>query len=170
MTWVTARITSTSSPSVAPPPLPLSLSFPLPLALSLSLGFREGPSAKGKLEGGEMRGVIMCEGEEGRDDGDDGGVRPPVFVRSDQSFLSPTDLVTRTRTPITAVECVLSPRFARERTQTKRVPETRPPRSFLSLCCVTERSDFLLLSPRLQRPCRCQRLCRHRPGDKDFDF
>lgn len=36
------------------------------------------------------------------------GARPRVFVRSDQSFLSPADLVTRTRTPITPVEYVLS--------------------------------------------------------------
>lgn len=88
-----------------------------------------------------MRGVIMCEGREGVD-----GVRPPVFARSDQSFLSPADLVTRTRTPITPVEYVLSQRFARERTQTKRVTEMRPPGSFLSLCCVTERSLFIALT------------------------
>lgn len=40
MTWVTARITSASSPSQAPP---------------LSLGFREGPSGKGERREKEER-------------------------------------------------------------------------------------------------------------------
>lgn len=79
-----------------------------------------------------MRGVIMCEGKDVVDD----DVPSPVFVRSDQSFLNPADLVTRTRTPITPVEYVLSQRFARERMQTKR----------LSPCCVTERRLFIALT------------------------